>query len=102
MGTKKWGLFWCGLPKIGVIQCAKMQFQAKICKFYIKIPTKLLNLSKCARSAQKICNLYVKFDTKVEKRGPWVWTECKRGSLGVGSALKKGSIDRYLISTDIC
>ena len=50
---KKWGLFWCRLPKIGVIQCAKMQFQGKICKLSVKIATKSLNFSKCARSAQK-------------------------------------------------
>ena len=40
---KKWGLFWCGLPEMGVIQCAKVQFQGKICKFSVKIATKLLN-----------------------------------------------------------
>ena len=51
---------------MGVIhQCAKMKFHAKICTFYVKIATKLLNFSKCAR----FYNLYVKFDTKVEKRG---------------------------------
>ena len=47
---------------MGVIQCAKMQFQGKICKFSVKIATKSLNFSKCARSVEK-------FDTKVEKRG---------------------------------
>ena len=35
---KKWGLFWCGLPKMGVIQCAKLQFQGKICNFQLKLP----------------------------------------------------------------
>ena len=69
MGTKKMGAFWCGLPEMGVIQCAKVQFQGKICKFSVKIATKSLNFSKCARSAQKFAIFYVKFDTKVEKRG---------------------------------
>ena len=77
---KKWGLFCCGLPKMGVILCAKMQVQGKICKFSVKIATKSLNFSKCARSAKKNCNFHVKFDTKVEKRG----------SLGV-DWIKKGS-----------
>ena len=54
---------------MGVIQCAKMQFQGKICKFSVKIATKSLNFSKCARSAQKICNFHVKCGTKVEKKG---------------------------------
>ena len=58
------GSFWCELLKKGVIQCAKMQCQAKIYKFHTKIAAKLLNFSKCVRSAQ---NLYVKFDTKVDK-----------------------------------
>ena len=53
---------------MGVIQCAKMQFQAKTCKFFVKIAAKLLNFSMHAKHA-KICDLYVKFDTKVEKRG---------------------------------
>ena len=66
---KKRGLFWCGLPKMGVIQCAKMQFQGKICKFSVKIAIKSLNFSKRARSAQKNYNFHVKLDTKVEKRG---------------------------------
>ena len=30
-----------------------------------------------------------------------MWTEKKKESLGVISAYKRGSIDRYLISTDI-
>ena len=64
VGTKKWGLFWCGLPKMGVIQCAKMQFQGKICKFSVKIATKSLNFSTRA----KICHFHVKFDAKVEKK----------------------------------
>ena len=33
-------------PKNWGIQCAKMQFQAKICKFYVKIAAKLLHFSK--------------------------------------------------------
>ena len=28
---------------MGIIQCAKMQFQGKICKFSVKIATKSLN-----------------------------------------------------------
>ena len=32
------------LPIIGVIQCAKMQFQAKIRKFYIKIAAKYFKM----------------------------------------------------------
>ena len=70
---KKTGSFLKWSPKMGDIQCAKMQFHAKICKFYVKITVKFMNFSKCVRSA-KIFNLYVKFFTKVEKRGHWVWT----------------------------
>ena len=39
---KKWVFFLCGLKKKkkkGAIQCAEMQFQGKICKFYAKIAT---------------------------------------------------------------
>ena len=54
---KKWGLFWCGLPEMGVIQCAKVQFQGKICQFPVKIATKSLNFSKCAQRAQKFAIL---------------------------------------------
>ena len=50
---KNGGSFGVDSQKIGVIQCAKMQFQGKICKFSVKIATKSLNFSKCARSAQK-------------------------------------------------
>ena len=63
MGTKTIGSFWCGLPKIGVIQCAKLQFQAKIAK-------KLLNFSKCVQKHAKNVQI-VFFGTKVEKRGHW-------------------------------
>ena len=34
VGSKNLGSFWCELPKMGVFQCAKMQFQAKIYKFH--------------------------------------------------------------------
>ena len=69
----------------------------------VKITAKLVNFSKCARSARKICNLYVTFDTCVEKRGHWMWTKEKRGVIGckIGVTIKRGSIDRHLISTDI-
>ena len=63
MALKK-GVIWCGLqkyevflvwtPQKGVIQCAKMQFQAKIYKFHTKIAAKLLNFSKCVQSARKL------------------------------------------------
>ena len=54
MGTQKmWFFFGMYSPNIGAIQCAKMRFQAKICKFYVKIAAKLFDFSKCARDAQK-------------------------------------------------
>ena len=58
----------------------KMQFHAKICKFYVKITTFFFKFLKMRMKCAKICNLYVKFDTKVEKGGHWMWTEEKRGS----------------------
>ena len=54
---------------MGVIQCAKMQFQGKICKFSVKIAIKIVKFLKMRAKRAKICNFYVKFDTKVEKRG---------------------------------
>ena len=43
VGTKKrGGSFWFGLPKMGVTQCTKMQFQVKDCKFYVKIATEVI------------------------------------------------------------
>ena len=54
---------------MGVIQCAKMQLQGKICKFSAKIATKIVKFFKMRAKRPKICNFYVKFDTKVEKRG---------------------------------
>ena len=54
VGSKNMGSFWCELPKKGAIQCAKMQFQAKIYKFHAKIAAKLLHFSKCMKSAQKL------------------------------------------------
>ena len=39
LGRQKWILLWYGLPKLGVIQCAKMQFQArKIAFLMLKLP----------------------------------------------------------------
>ena len=87
---KNGGLFWCRLPKMGVIPCAKMQFQGKICQFSFKIATKSLNFSKCARSAQKFENFYVKFDTKVEKRGSLGVDWIKKGDIGCRIGVKKG------------
>ena len=58
-----------------VIQYAKMQFQAKICKFYVEIAAKLLKFLKMCVKCTKICNLYIKSDTKVKKGGHWMWTE---------------------------
>ena len=43
---------------MGVIQCAKMQFQAKIFKFYVKLAANLFNFSFF---------LYVKFIQKWKK-----------------------------------
>ena len=72
---------------MGVIQCAKVQFQGKICTFSVKIATKLLHFSKFRAKRAKICNFYVKFDTNVEKRGViGCGLNEKRGSLGEGSA----------------
>ena len=81
--VQKWCLFWCGLPKMGVIRCLIMQFQAKTCKFYVKIAAKLSNFLKYMRKiiikCAKMCNLYVKVNIKVEKRVHWVWRIKKRG-----------------------
>ena len=54
---------------MGVIRCAKMQFQGKICKFSVKIATKIVKFLKMRAKRAKMCNFHVKFDTKVEKRG---------------------------------
>ena len=90
VGTKKNGGFF-GVDskkiKMGVIQCAKMQFQGKICKFSVKIATKSLNFSKW--SAQKNCNFHVKFDTKVEKRGSLGVDWIKKGVIGCRIGIKK-------------
>ena len=64
---------------MGAILCAKMQFQAKICKFYFKITAKLVNFLIRTKRA-KICNFYTKFDTK----------SGKKGTLGVDSGKKEG------------
>ena len=65
----KMGSFLVWNSKNGAIQCAKMQFQAKICKSYVKIVAKLLNFSKIHTKRAEICNLCVKLDTEVEKWG---------------------------------
>ena len=44
---------------------------------------------------------FLQFNTKVEIRGHWVWTEEKRGVIRCKIGVKRGSIDRHLISTDI-
>ena len=55
MGTQKIGGYLVWTPKKRwVIQCAKMQFQGKVCEFSVKIATISLNSSKCARSAQNL------------------------------------------------
>ena len=80
---KTWGLVWCGLPKMGVIQCAEMQFQGKICKFSVKIATKLWNFSKCVqievgKNLQFLCKIWFKSGKRGsmgvdwKKRGHWV------------------------------
>ena len=76
MGTKKIGAFlmWT-LKKMGVIQCAKMQFQGKICKFSVKIATKIVKFLKMHAKRAKICNFYVNLVQKWKKGGHWVWTE---------------------------
>ena len=72
---KKWGLFGLDSKTIGVIQCVKMQFQGKICKFSVKIATKLLSFSKCARSTQQFALFMYILIQKWKRRGHWVWTE---------------------------
>ena len=67
-GLKKMGSFWCGLPKMGVMKCAKMPFQAQICIFYVNIYCKICKFLKMHAKHTQICNLYVKFDT-MEKKG---------------------------------
>ena len=68
-GHQKTGFFWCGLPKMGVIQYAKMQFQGKICKFSVKI----------AKNVHFLCKIWFKSGKKGvigcepnKKRGHWV------------------------------
>ena len=84
--------FWCGLPKMGVIKCAKMQyFQAKICKFYVKITAKISEF--CKRHAKRTKNL--KFVCKIlcesGKKGVIGCELRKKGrSLSVRSASKRG------------
>ena len=108
----KKGVTWCGLQKNGIFFYVDSQkwgsfglqncnFSAKICKFYVKITAKLVNLSKWKQSVQKFAICMWNLVQKWKKGGHWVWTEEKRGSLGVRSALKRGSVDRHLISTDI-
>ena len=59
VSKKRWGLFWCGLPKIGVIlQCAKLQFQAKICKFNVRNCLQVIKSLKMLAKRAKICNVY--------------------------------------------
>ena len=89
---KKWGLFWCGLSKMGLIQCAKMQFQGKICKFSVKIATKIIKFLKMRAKRAKICNFYVKLDTKVEKRGSLGVDWIKKGVIGCRIGVKKGGL----------
>ena len=84
---KKWDLFWCGLPKMGVIWCAKMQFQAKICKFYVKITANFVNF---LNTGEAICNLCKIWYENGKKGGHWVWTEEKRGVIGCKIGVKKG------------
>ena len=50
---------------MGVFQCGKMQFHAKIGKFYVRLVVKFMNFSKCA----KISYLYVKFYMQKWKNG---------------------------------
>ena len=79
---KKCGLFFggCELSKTGIIQCAKIQFQAQIYKFYSKIASKL-NFSKCARNARKFV---IRMQNLIQK-----W---KEGVIGCGLNKKRGSL----------
>ena len=84
---KKMGVLWCGLPEMGVIQCAKVQFQGQnLQNFLLKLPQNC-HISRNAREARKNLQFLCKIWYKSEKKGV---TGCglneKRGSLGVGSA----------------
>ena len=61
MWAQKNGVFFgVDSQKWGVIQCAKMQFQAEICKFYVKIATKLLisqNACEARKNLQFVCKI---------------------------------------------
>ena len=66
---------------MGVIQDAKLKFQAKICKFYVKIAAKLVNFSKCSRSARQFA---VCMQNLLQK-----W---RKGAIGRALKKKKGII----------
>ena len=82
--SQKWGSF----SKNAILN-SNLQISCQICKF----------LQMRAKRA-KILNLYVKFDAKVEKKGYWAWTG-KKGVIGFKIGVKRGSIDKHLISIDI-
>ena len=84
-------------------KCAKMQFQAKICILYVKITAKLVNVSKCRWSTQNLQSVY-KIWYENGKRGSLSvdWRKKRGVVIGCKIGVKRWSIDRHLIATDIC
>ena len=72
---KKWGLFWCGLPKWGLFSVQKCNFKAKFANSLLKLPQNVLN-SQNACEAPKNLPVLCKIWYKCGKKGShWVWTE---------------------------
>ena len=85
------GSFLVWTSKIGVIQCAKMQFQAKICKFYVKIAAKMLknfqNVCEARENLQFLCKILIQ---KWKKRGSLGLDWIKKGIIACKIVVKKG------------
>ena len=54
---KKWGLFWCGLPKWGSFSVQKCNFKAKFANFLLKLPQNRY----IAQNARKACKKFALF-----------------------------------------
>ena len=85
---KKWGLFYVDSQKWGSFSVQKIQFQAKICKSYVKITAKFRNFSKCARSAREFALCLYDLIRKWEKRVMGV-DSGKIGVIGCKIGVKK-------------
>ena len=80
-------------PKWGSSNMQKCNFKPKCANSMLKFFCQNLSISENAREALKnlqfVCKIWYKSGNG--KRGVMVWTEEKRGSLGVRSEYKKGS-----------